>query len=59
MSDQPTHIVFRLFVGVTQLDFAAPHPMFSRVPGARVIVAFLGGRDRPRGTRRSHPISLV
>jgi cyclohexyl-isocyanide hydratase len=45
MSDKPIHIVFPLFEGVTQLDFTAPHQMFSRVPGARVIAASLGGRD--------------
>jgi cyclohexyl-isocyanide hydratase len=28
---------------VTQLDFTAPHQVFSRVPGARVTVASLGG----------------
>jgi len=45
MSHTPTHIVFPLFDGVTQLDFTAPHQVFSRVPGARVTAASLGGRD--------------
>jgi cyclohexyl-isocyanide hydratase len=45
MSDGRTHIVFPLFEGVTQLDFTAPHQVFSSVPGARVTVASLGGRD--------------
>lgn len=45
MSAKPIHIVFPLFAGVTQLDFTAPHQMFSRVPGARVVAASLGGRD--------------
>jgi putative intracellular protease/amidase len=39
------HIVFPLFPGVTQLDFTAPHQVFSRLPGAKVTVASLGGRD--------------
>ena len=45
MSHQLTHIVFPLFDGMTQLDFTAPYQMFSSVPGARVIVASLDGRD--------------
>jgi cyclohexyl-isocyanide hydratase len=45
MSDTATHIVFPLFDGVTQLDFTAPYQMFSRVPGARVTAASLGGRN--------------
>lgn len=45
MSKTLTHIVIPLFDGVTQLDFTAPHQMFSRVPDARVVVASLGGRD--------------
>jgi transcriptional regulator GlxA family with amidase domain len=45
MSDESICIVFPLFEGVTQLDFTGPHQMFSRVPGARVVAASLGGRD--------------
>ena len=45
MSHGPTHIVFPLFDGMTQLDFTAPHQVFSSVPSARVITASLGGRD--------------
>lgn len=45
MSDVSVHIVFPLFDGVTQLDFTAPHQAFSRVPGARVTVASVGGRE--------------
>jgi putative intracellular protease/amidase len=45
MSDESICIVFPLFDGVTQLDFTGPHQMFSRVGGARVIAASLGGRD--------------
>ena len=36
-------IVFPLYPGVTQLDFTGPHQVFSRVPGARVTVASVGG----------------
>lgn len=32
-------IVFALFPGVTQLDFTGPHQVFSRLPGAEVILA--------------------
>jgi putative intracellular protease/amidase len=45
MADKLIHIVFALFDEMTHLDFTAPHQMFSGVPGARVIVASLGGRD--------------
>jgi transcriptional regulator GlxA family with amidase domain len=38
-------IVFALFPGVTQLDFTGPHQVLSRMPGAQVIAASLGGRD--------------
>jgi len=38
-------IVFPLYPGVTQLDFTGPHQVFSRLPGAEVTVASLGGRD--------------
>jgi putative intracellular protease/amidase len=31
--------VFALFPGVTQLDFTGPHQVFSRLPGATVILA--------------------
>ena len=39
MNAQPTVIVFALFPGVTQLDFTGPHAVFSRLPGAQVLVA--------------------
>lgn len=39
------HIVFALFPGVTQLDFTGPHQVFSRLPGAKVTVASMGGAD--------------
>ena len=38
-------IVFPLYPGVTQLDFTGPHQVFSRLPGAQVTAASLGGRD--------------
>jgi cyclohexyl-isocyanide hydratase len=39
MTEQPIRIVFALFPGVTQLDFTGPHQVFSRLPGAEVILA--------------------
>jgi len=38
-------IVFPLYPGVTQLDFTGPHQVFSRLPGANVVTASLGGQD--------------
>lgn len=39
------HIVFALFPGVTHLDFTGPHQVFSRLPGAKVVTASMGGVD--------------
>lgn len=39
----PFTIVMPLYQGITQLDFTGPYQFFSRLPGARVIVASLGG----------------
>jgi len=36
-------IVFTLYPGVTHLDFTGPHPVLSRLPGARTIVASKDG----------------
>ena len=36
-------VVFALFPGATQLDFTAPHQVFSLMPGAEVIVASVDG----------------
>ena len=36
-------IVEALFAGLTQLDFTAPHTVFSRLPDAKVIVASAAG----------------
>ena len=43
MSDREPVIVFALFPGVTQLDFTGPHLVFSRLPGASVILASATG----------------
>jgi cyclohexyl-isocyanide hydratase len=43
MSIQNPVVVFALFPGVTQLDFTGPHIVFSRVPGATVILASAQG----------------
>jgi transcriptional regulator GlxA family with amidase domain len=45
MPDKFIHIVFPLFDGMAALDFVAPHEAFSVVPGARITVASLGGRN--------------
>ncbi|MDP3659038.1 DJ-1/PfpI family protein [Phenylobacterium sp.] len=37
-------IVFPLYPGVTQLDFTGPHQVFSRLPGAKVTTASIGGQ---------------
>lgn len=37
-------VVFPLYQGVTQLDFTGPLQFVSRVPGAKVIVASVGGQ---------------
>src|SRR6185312_14947419 len=39
MAASPIRIVFALFPGVTQLDFTGPHQVFSRLPGAQVLLA--------------------
>ncbi|MEO8112967.1 MAG: DJ-1/PfpI family protein [Phenylobacterium sp.] len=38
-------VVFPLYPGVTQLDFTGPHQVFSRLPGAKVLAASVGGQD--------------
>lgn len=37
-------VLFPLYPGVTQLDFTGPHQVFSRLPGAKVITASVGGQ---------------
>jgi cyclohexyl-isocyanide hydratase len=39
MTDTPFRIVTAIYPGMTQLDFTAPHTVFSRIPGAEVLVA--------------------
>ncbi|HEY2707920.1 MAG TPA: DJ-1/PfpI family protein [Caulobacteraceae bacterium] len=39
MADAPFVIVTAIYPGMTQLDFTAPHTVFSRIPGAETIVA--------------------
>jgi transcriptional regulator GlxA family with amidase domain len=43
MSTTPVAIVFGLYPGVTQLDFTGPHQVFSRLPGAEVVLASRAG----------------
>ena len=38
-------IVIPLYPDVTHLDFTGPHQVLSRIPGARVTVASIGGAD--------------
>jgi putative intracellular protease/amidase len=46
----PFTIVEAIYPGMTQLDFTAPHTVFSRLPGAEVIVASAeGGEVRTEG----------
>jgi putative intracellular protease/amidase len=45
MSNQNPVIVFTLFPGGVALDFTGPHMVFSRLPGARVILASTTGGE--------------
>ncbi|HYE46562.1 MAG TPA: DJ-1/PfpI family protein [Caulobacter sp.] len=45
MTAQPLHIVFALYPGVTHLDFTGPHQFLSRLPGAKVTVAWMQGGE--------------
>jgi len=47
MSDRPFRIVEVIYPGMTQLDFTAPHTVFSRIPGAETVVASLTGGEVP------------
>ncbi|MFN3857508.1 MAG: DJ-1/PfpI family protein [Caulobacter sp.] len=42
---QPLDIIFALYPGVTHLDFTGPHQFLSRLPGARVTVAWMDGGE--------------
>jgi cyclohexyl-isocyanide hydratase len=39
MADAPFRIVEAIYPGMTQLDFTAPHTVFSRIPKAETVVA--------------------
>src|SRR5579871_2212987 len=43
MTDAPFRIVEVIYPGMTQLDFTAPHTVFSRIPKAETTVASLAG----------------
>jgi transcriptional regulator GlxA family with amidase domain len=45
MSEPPFVIVEAIYPGLTQLDFTGPHTIFSRLPGARTIVASRDGGE--------------
>ncbi|MFC3079782.1 DJ-1/PfpI family protein [Phenylobacterium terrae] len=42
---ETTQIVIPLYPGVTHLDFTGPHQVLCRLPGAKVVVASMGGQD--------------
>ncbi|HEY1301526.1 MAG TPA: DJ-1/PfpI family protein [Stellaceae bacterium] len=42
-AEEPLVIVFALFPGATQLDFTAPHQVFSLLPGAEIVLASVAG----------------
>ena len=43
MADRPFRIVEVIYPGMTQLDFTAPHTVFSRIPNSETIVGSLPG----------------
>ncbi len=43
MTDRPFRIVEAIYSGMTQLDFTAPHTVFSRMPSTETIVASEAG----------------
>ena len=45
MTDQPFHIVFAIYPGMTHLDFTGPHQFLSRTPNSKVTVASPAGGD--------------
>ena len=45
MAETPFIIVEAIYPGMTQLDFTAPHTVFSRIPGTETIVASLAGGE--------------
>lgn len=48
-SSEPFITVFLLYPGTTQLDFTGPLEVLSRLPGAKTMLASLGGRDLDLG----------
>jgi putative intracellular protease/amidase len=42
---ETTQIVIPLYPGVTHLDFTGPHQVLCRLPGVKVVVASMGGRE--------------
>jgi cyclohexyl-isocyanide hydratase len=45
MAQPDIHIVFPLYPGVTHLDFTGPQQFLGRLPGAKTVVASMGGGD--------------
>jgi putative intracellular protease/amidase len=45
MAETPFRIVEAIYPGMTQLDFTAPHTVFSRIPGSETIVASKPGGE--------------
>ncbi len=45
MSEQPFHIVFAIYPGMTHLDFTGPHQFLSRAPNSNVTVASAAGGE--------------
>jgi putative intracellular protease/amidase len=45
LAEPSFRIVEAIFDGMTQLDFTAPHTVFSRIPGAETIVASTAGGE--------------
>jgi putative intracellular protease/amidase len=45
MAETSFRIVEAIYEGMTQLDFTAPHTVFSRIPGAETIVASVAGGE--------------
>ena len=45
MTEKPFRIVEVIYQGLTQLDFTAPHTVFSRLPHSETVVASLSGGE--------------
>lgn len=60
MTNQPFHIVFAVYPGMTQLDFTGPHQFLSRLPGSEVVIASAAGGDVPsEGLTFAHTTQLA